>query len=84
MPGLWVKAAFYVALVVIGYGWLISSPPTFVETATAYGLFSLSALLLVLNLAHDAAHDALTASRLGNHPWKWRHRWQHLYALPPT
>lgn len=130
-PGLWAKAAFYLALVVIGYGWLISGPPTFVETAAAYGLLSLSALLLVLNLAHDAAHDALTASRLGNriiceacfgllgidghlwkmrhtqshhifpningcdadidynpflrlspnHPWKWRHRWQHLYAL---
>jgi len=131
-PALWAKAAFYLALVAAGYGWLLSGPPGFAATVAAYGLFNLAALLLVLNLGHDAAHDALTPhprlnrflceasfALLGvdghlwrmrhtrshhifpningcdadidhnpflrlspNHPWKRRHRWQHLYALP--
>jgi len=62
-PGLWLKAALYLALAVTGYGWLASGPPTFTTTLAAYGLFNLSALLLALNLAHDGAHDALMPSR---------------------
>lgn len=131
-PQLWAKAAFYAAFATTSYGWLLAGPRDFTATLAAYSIFNLAALLLVLNVAHDAAHDALTANRrlnqlvaegafalLGidgylwrmrhtrshhlfpningcdadidhnpflrlspNHPWKRRHRWQHLYALP--
>ncbi|WP_421994255.1 fatty acid desaturase family protein [Reyranella sp.] len=130
--GLWAKAALYAAFVAASYGWLLAGPSSFAATLAAYGVFNLAALLLVLNVAHDAAHDSLTRHprlnrvvgegafgllgidghlwrlrhtrshhlfpnvngcdadidhnpflRLSpNHPWRRRHRWQHLYALP--
>jgi linoleoyl-CoA desaturase len=131
-PAQWAKGTLYLALVAVAYGWLMSGPASVLATLAAYSLFNLAALLLVLNLGHDGAHDALTPSRLANrviceatfallgidghlwrmrhvlshhvfpningcdadidhnpilrlspnHPWKRRHRWQHLYALP--
>jgi linoleoyl-CoA desaturase len=62
-PGLWAKAAFYLVIVAASYAWLLSSPRDFATTLAAYSLFNLAALLLVLNLAHDAAHDSLTPNR---------------------
>ena len=128
-PSLWAKAVFYLAIVGAGYAALIVGQ-SFAGTLAAYAVFNLAALLLVLNLAHDAAHDALTPNRTfnqvvteavfgltgidghlwrmrharshhvfpningcdtdidhnpflrlsPNHPWRPRHRWQHLYA----
>lgn len=65
-PSLWAKAALYLALVAAGYTWLLSGPRYFTATLAAYGAFNLAALLLVLNLAHDAVHDSLTANRTFN------------------
>jgi linoleoyl-CoA desaturase len=131
-PAQWAKGVLYLAMVAGAYGWLLSGPASFTATFAAYALFNLSALLLVLNLGHDSAHDALSSSRFANrviceatfallgidghlwrmrhvlshhvfpningcdadidhnpvlrlspnHPWKRRHRWQHVYALP--
>jgi linoleoyl-CoA desaturase len=128
----WAKAAFCAAIVMASYGWLLAGPSGFIAMLLAYSVFNLAALLLVLNVAHDAAHDALSPhpwlnkvigegafALLGidgylwrmrhtrshhlfpningcdadidhnpflrlspNHPWRRRHRWQHLYALP--
>lgn len=65
-PGLWAKAAFYLGIVAASYGWLLAGPPSFAATLLAFAIFNLAALLLVLNVAHDAAHDALTPSRTLN------------------
>lgn len=129
-PGLWLKAALYAGGLIGGWLWLVAGPISFIEQLAAYTLFGMASLLLVLNLAHDAAHNALVPSRrvnrilfsltfgtLGvdaplwamrhvhshhlypningcdadidhnpflrlspNHPWRPRHRFQHLYA----
>lgn len=62
-PGLWAKAAFYLVVVAASYAWLLNGPRDFAATLAAYSVFNLAALLLVLNLAHDAAHDSLTPHR---------------------
>lgn len=129
-PGLWLKAALYAGALIAGWLWLMAGPSSFIGQLAAYTLLGMASLLLALNLAHDAAHNALAPSRrfnrivfaatfgtLGvdaplwamrhvhshhlypnvngcdadidhnpllrlspNHPWRPRHRFQHLYA----
>lgn len=64
-PSLWAKAAFYLTIAGAGYAALVVGQ-SFAGTMAAYAAFNLAALLLVLNLAHDAAHDALTPNRAFN------------------
>jgi len=62
-PGLWCKAALLGMVVAGSYAALIAGPADIFAAMFFYTVFAIGCLLLTLNLAHDAAHDALTRHR---------------------
>ncbi len=56
----WTKAAFYAAIMVASYALILSNQFGPWELLLLANLFGIGALMLGVNVAHDAAHDALT------------------------
>jgi linoleoyl-CoA desaturase len=60
----WWKAASFAGVVVVSYALILSNQFGPWELLLLANLFGIGALMLGVNVAHDAAHDALTP-----HPW---------------
>ena len=60
----WWKAAFFAGVVAVSYALILSNQFGPWELLLLANLFGIGALMLGVNVAHDAAHDALTP-----HPW---------------
>jgi len=63
---LWIKGALFLGLAVACYGVILLDRLPVLPTLCVGVLFSISVLLLGLNVAHDAAHNALTPNRALN------------------
>ncbi|HKU94701.1 MAG TPA: acyl-CoA desaturase [Vineibacter sp.] len=60
---MWSKALVYVAIAVASYGAILSDRFSPWQMLLLANVFGAAALLLAINVAHDAAHDALTPHR---------------------
>ena len=64
---LWLKGALFAAQTAGAYALVLSSSTGPWEKLFFANVFGIGALMLGVNVAHDAAHDALT-------PWRWLNR----------
>jgi linoleoyl-CoA desaturase len=64
---LWAKGLFFAGAVVLCYGELLASADSPRRALAAALGFGVSALLLALNIGHDAAHAAVTGNRRLDH-----------------
>lgn len=62
-PLVWAKALLYSGLLLGAYLFILLGHYSFGQSLAAWSLLGVSGILLGLNLAHDAAHDALTPDK---------------------